>query len=423
MVFNNELKLAIYESSLDSENKSDLINIVESTTDEEILLDVVDVLESVMGDDVYKYISEKVEFNPIKKFIDKIKEIKDVKPREYDGPEKIKNYVDKNYDDIINAARIIEYEPDKIRKEEINIVTSTILGCVSTFFGGGALALISGSKNVMKRVGRKVAASIALGGLSLGMFGPVATFVISALRTVILYIRLNNDQKVFNDLVKIRSALKQSLNKDLPEETKNKIHDMISAIDDAEDDWSSRMKTTTKESALEAFKEGILTESEVLEIFSEANATTKYIHQSREEAKKENSDIEKRTKEINDKISKFNSVSDTTPSDTVREVARKKVNNLLKERYNLNDKQDENDKIIDVKTSKDTGKQTAKTISDLKKQIKVNEKNGKKTETLKNEINNIINHAKIDGYFDKESMNKEFGIDKNRTERKPGSFV
>ena len=49
---------------------------------------------------------------------------------------------------------------------------------------------------------------------------------------------------------------------------------MISAIDDAEDEWSTRMKTTTKESALEAFKEGILTESEVIEIFSEANAPT-----------------------------------------------------------------------------------------------------------------------------------------------------
>ena len=145
-----------------------------------------------------------------------------------------------------------------------------------------------------------------------------------------------------------------------------------------------------KESVLEAFKEGILTESEVLEIFSEANATTKFIHQSREEAKKENSDIKKREKEITDKIDKFDSVADTTPSDSVRAIARKKANDLLKERYKLNDKRDENEKIIDVKTSKDTGKEAAKTISDLKKQIKVNEQNGKKTDTLINEINNII---------------------------------
>ena len=41
-----ELKLMIYESSLDESDKEDLLNIVESTDDEEILSEVIDVLEA-----------------------------------------------------------------------------------------------------------------------------------------------------------------------------------------------------------------------------------------------------------------------------------------------------------------------------------------------------------------------------------------
>ena len=46
MNLNRELKLAIYESSLDESDKEDLLNIVESTDDEEVLSDVFDILES-----------------------------------------------------------------------------------------------------------------------------------------------------------------------------------------------------------------------------------------------------------------------------------------------------------------------------------------------------------------------------------------
>ena len=46
MNLEKELKLMIYESSLDNEYKEDLLNIVESTDDEEILSEVIDVLEA-----------------------------------------------------------------------------------------------------------------------------------------------------------------------------------------------------------------------------------------------------------------------------------------------------------------------------------------------------------------------------------------
>ena len=54
MNLNKELKLAIYESSLDKCDKEDLLNIVESTNDEDVLRDVMDMLTESYKDKTSK---------------------------------------------------------------------------------------------------------------------------------------------------------------------------------------------------------------------------------------------------------------------------------------------------------------------------------------------------------------------------------
>ena len=65
----DEIKLAIYESSLDDEDKAELVDIVESSEDnEEVLHEVVNILESVMteapdhveADEEYEQVCEAV---------------------------------------------------------------------------------------------------------------------------------------------------------------------------------------------------------------------------------------------------------------------------------------------------------------------------------------------------------------------------
>ena len=62
--------------------------------------------------------------------------------------------------------------------------------------------------------------------------------------------RISNDTKVSNDLSKIRASLKKLDTKKLPENYRIKIMKMITAIDDAETEISSRVKVS-KESVID----------------------------------------------------------------------------------------------------------------------------------------------------------------------------
>lgn len=185
--------------------------------------------------------------DPIKNFVAKVKEIKKEKPREYDGPEEVKKFVDKHYDDIIKASEIIEKEPEKLRRNEvtylITMITSTILSIAVT-------ALLPGFE---------------IAGLVLFMIGD---FVAPTVITIINYVRQSHDIKVADDLNKISSALKKLNSKKLDKDTQNKISDLITAISDAETEISKRMKVTNesvnelKLSIYEKCAYGEITESE-----------------------------------------------------------------------------------------------------------------------------------------------------------------
>lgn len=185
------------------------------------------------------YTESVFEINPLHKFLKKTKEIKTAKPKEYDGPEEIKEFVDKYYDDIKKISGILEKEPNKLRTSEIRYCIATILGIIG-FYGGHILAIITLTPEI---------SIIAFAGLILSL-------IYSILRSILNAFRARDDIKVSDDLAKVRSALKKIKTNKLSKKDKNKISDMITAIDDAETEVSARMKVT-KESAMEDMKMSI----------------------------------------------------------------------------------------------------------------------------------------------------------------------
>ena len=82
-------------------------------------------------------------------------------------------------------------------------------------------------------------------------------------------VRISNDIKASDELVKVRDALNKLDTKNLPEEYKNKITDIINAINDADTEISARFNAVAKESVIdmklkihEAFEFGNITEFE-----------------------------------------------------------------------------------------------------------------------------------------------------------------
>lgn len=177
--------------------------------------------------------------NPIKKFLEKTKEIKNTKPKEYDGPKEIKQFIDKYYDDVKKISGILEKEPDKLRSSEIRYCIVTILGII-----GGYGVFLTGMAIMSDTL--FIAGFITL----------ILSLIYSIVGSIIRAIRTKDDIKVSDDLAKVKSALKKLKTDKLDKSDKNKISDMITAIDDAETEVSARMKVT-KESAMEDMKMSI----------------------------------------------------------------------------------------------------------------------------------------------------------------------
>lgn len=165
--------------------------------------------------------------NPLKKFKEKIKEIKDQKPKEYAGPSELKEFVDKHYNNIMKASDLLEKEPEDLRNNDLKF-----LAMFAGSFVGGAAIMITGL------------ATLTPTAYIIGFILYVLSFVEAIIYAIIQSCRSNTDIKVSDDLVKIRSALKKVNTDKLDDKSKNKISDMIAAIDDAETEISARMKVT-----------------------------------------------------------------------------------------------------------------------------------------------------------------------------------
>lgn len=197
--------------------------------------------------------TEGVFSNPLRKSLKIIKEIKDAKPKSYNGPIEIKNFIDKYYNEIIKISKMAEKEPKDIRSSDIKIAAGTIVSIVAGF--GLMMAYAFSALEIMPLF---YASGIVA----------ILSIVIDTVYPLIKAVRINNDIKATDDLSKIRDALNKLDTAKLPEQYKNKIADVVEAINDADTEISTRFKVA-KESVIneklkiyEAHVSGQITESQ-----------------------------------------------------------------------------------------------------------------------------------------------------------------
>lgn len=191
--------------------------------------------------------------SPIGKLKNDLKRIKDEKPKEYSDNQEIKEFVDKNYDLIDKASKILEKEPAELRKKEIKDGAIMVLSMLTGF------AVMCGTMEA-------VAVTTVIAGAAFYLFtGLIVPLIIS----ITTYIRTNDDKEAYNDLMKIRTALvKIKDKKNLPDKYKKKILDLLSSIDDAEEEISARMKVhkesvdNTKLKVYESYAESVISKDE-----------------------------------------------------------------------------------------------------------------------------------------------------------------
>ena len=214
-----QLKLDVYESTLDDDDKMRYLNLMESCDEE----DVQDICESVeMILDGEEYVTE-ASLSPARSVKKDLEKIKNSKPDDYSGDNEIINYVDKNYDKLVNCAEILEKEPAKLRSNEIKMCVGFVLGLI----GSASLMVLGGGV-----------------GIAVGLTGWVLSYISPFIYAIIAYARGCDDRKAMDDLTKIKKSLmKVKDKKGLPETQKKKIAKIIDKIDDAETECNARFKT------------------------------------------------------------------------------------------------------------------------------------------------------------------------------------
>ena len=205
----NELELAIYEAEASYE------------------------IDSYTRDRLLQVTYENV-ISPLQKFVKRIREVKDTRPDEYDGPEEIKKYIDKNGDDLIKAAKLLEKEPEKIGRN--NVIASC--GIILSFLGALISIIVAGT----------IEATLAVPIVLL-----ITSVILSLTYSVISYFRGSADRQVANNLDKIRSAFKKLNKNKLPDSYKRKIDKAITAIDDALGNAETEITTRVEISEESAF--------------------------------------------------------------------------------------------------------------------------------------------------------------------------
>lgn len=189
---NTKLLEAIYESALDGEITAEQCKAME---------------EIVM--------QEKVFTNPIRKFKDTITKIRKERPDEDSDIDTIKKFIDSHYDDMMKTADILEGEPESYRKDEIK----TLVGTLGAILGGALLSSVA-----------------AIPGTAIVFIGYAGAVV----SVICQYIRANDDQTTYNNLIKIRDSLvKISKSEKLDDASAKKVKNMISKIDDVQTEFSS----------------------------------------------------------------------------------------------------------------------------------------------------------------------------------------
>ena len=152
--------------------------------------------------------------SPLKNLIDRLEEIKDSKPKEYNGSEEVKKFVDKNYDTVMKVSDILEKEPSELKKNEYKLVVNSIL------------MLIAGV--------------ITMPLFGIGFLVLIADLIIIVVKYLMSYARQTDDDNAYADLMMIRKSLKKATSKNLSPKVKEKLIDMIEKIDDMEEAYNNK---------------------------------------------------------------------------------------------------------------------------------------------------------------------------------------
>lgn len=179
---------------------------------------------------------------PIDKWMSTIKDIKDSKPDEYSNDKEIKDFVDDNYSDISKIAKLLEEEPEKLKKESI----IWAIGFILTHIAFMGLMFVH----------------------PIGSAGILVNMVVYLIATCIQSVRANKDLKAYKELCKIRESLKKIKDKKIPESYKKKISKLINDIDDMQTEFTNgpiKVTESTSDEVIEvltSFNEGVITEEE-----------------------------------------------------------------------------------------------------------------------------------------------------------------
>ena len=178
---------------------------------------------SMMNDKIFdEYLVESFVESPLKKKLDKIEDIKNTKPSEYDGPEEVKKFVDKNFNDIKKCCEMLEKEPEKLSKDERNLAISTVVAILG-FIGTAATGIVP-----------------------LAIISYLWILVSSLVWAIIRNSRVTADTTAMKNLSKTKKALsKIDINK-LDKDHAKKVKDLIQDIDDAETDIYAKIKKVTE---------------------------------------------------------------------------------------------------------------------------------------------------------------------------------
>lgn len=270
--------------------------------------------EEINTNDYFDTVFTESVFNPMGKWIKKLKEIKNTKPDEFSDDIEIKQFVDKEYDDIIKSSKLLEKDVSNLSKKEILYMCGAVCG----YLGGFVIFVASGS-------------------LGLGIVGAILSFALAIISVILEFVNYYSDNRCAKELRKIKSSLIKVQNKKgLDENTKKKISRMITSITDAEAEYTSRMKV--EESAevydriFEVLQEnvdsGVITVEDA-EIVNDL-AYAKYMCES----KKDDDEVsEEKKKALKKKITKTLAIASTAIATAViLNKICKKINNKKMEK-------------------------------------------------------------------------------------------
>lgn len=160
--------------------------------------------------------------NRFKTLMKKLNFIKKASKDEYDGDVEIKKFIDKNYDDIRKVSEILETKFENITLEKSIFISALVASLLYSISG---ISAINGAVTLA----------------SVSIIGVVISLLFSAVSSIILVFKKYKDNKLYNEVKKVKSSL-LNLRKKVKKDNKvaDRIDNLIAMIDDAEEAFKGK---------------------------------------------------------------------------------------------------------------------------------------------------------------------------------------